>query len=296
MKTTAECMLCLLNRELEAVPATANAEQKSVFLREVLGVAANSDPTFCAAQVGRLMDEVYRRHFGARDTKDFATLKRWYNERLLAVEPQLEAQIDRCADPVACAILLARVGNYIDFGARHEVDESLFDQLVAQAEHETLDEVEYARLRADLQGAARVVYLTDNAGEIVLDKLLLRRWKALYPDVSFTALVRGAPTLNDATLEDAQSIGLTEVVPVLGNGSGLAGTLWAEISAEARALLSGADVIISKGQANFETLSGCGLNVYYLFLCKCDYFTRRFQVPRLTGMLVNERRLPPLEG
>ncbi|NCB36811.1 MAG: DUF89 family protein, partial [Clostridia bacterium] len=154
---------------------------------------------------------------------------------------------------------------------------------------------EYARLRDNLQSASSVVYLTDNAGEIVLDKLLLRRWKALYPSVSFTALVRGAPTLNDATLEDARATGLTEVVPVLGNGSALAGTLWSEISEEARTLLSGADLIISKGQANFETLSGCGLNVYYLFLCKCDYFTRRFQVPRLTGMLVNERRLPPLD-
>lgn len=296
MKTTAECMLCLLNRELEAVPASVTADHKSAYLREVLSVVANSDPAFCAAQVGRLMDGVYRRYFGARNTKDFASLKQMYNERLLALEPQLEAQMNLSSDPVARAILLARIGNYIDFGARHQVEDSLFDQLVAQAEHETLDEAEYTRLRSDLQNATNVVYLTDNAGEIVLDKLLLRKWKAMYPDVSFTAMVRGAPTLNDATLEDAQATGLTEVVPVLGNGSGLAGTLWSEISEEARALLSDADVIISKGQANFETLSGYGLNIYYLFLCKCDYFTRRFRVPRLTGMLVNEHRLPPLEG
>ena len=137
-----------------------------------------------------------------------------------------------------------------------------------------------------------MVYITDNAGEIVLDGLLMEQLLAIRPDLQLTALVRGGFVLNDATLEDAQAVGLPALVPVVGNGNALPGTVWHALSDQARALLADADMIVAKGQANFETLHESGLNIYYLLLCKCDYFVRRFQVPRLTGMFVNERRLP----
>ena len=150
------------------------------------------------------------------------------------------------------------------------------DAILNNAQAELLDAVEYEQLQTELRAAQRVVYLTDNAGEVVLDQLLLRLLMARYPQISWTVIVRGAPTLNDATLQDAQETGLTALVQVIGNGSALPGTVWTDISPEARQFLIDADVVIAKGQANFETLSGCGLNVYYLLLCKCDYFVRRF--------------------
>ncbi|NLI20254.1 MAG: DUF89 family protein [Clostridiales bacterium] len=295
MKTCAECVLCLLNRDLAAVPASVGAREKSAYQREVLRMIADSDPALCAAQLGARMDAIYRAHFGERKQKDFDTLKRTYNERLLALEPRLQAAVDAAADPLAMALKLARAGNYIDFGAKHVVDDALLDKLLLGAEHETLDAGEYGHFRNDLARAGRVLYVTDNAGEIVLDKLLVKLLMARYPQAGLTLMVRGAPTLNDATVEDAEAVGLTGLVSVIGNGSDLPGTIWDEISQEARRSLSEADVIVSKGQANFESLSGCGLNVYYLLLCKCDYFVRRFRVPRLTGLFVNERRMPPMD-
>ena len=84
-------------------------------------------------------------------------------------------------------------------------------------------------------------------------------------------------------------VGLTEIAEVLPNGTDIAGTWLEEISEEAKTVLEEADVIISKGQGNFETLRKCGKNIYYIFLCKCDLFANTFQVPKLTGMLINEK-------
>jgi uncharacterized protein with ATP-grasp and redox domains len=103
--------------------------------------------------------------------------------------------------------------------------------------------------------------------------------------------VRGGNVLNDATIEDAKAVGLTEVTRVIGNGSNIAGNSLGYISAEAEDLIRNADVVIAKGQGNFESLNGCGLNIYYLFLCKCDWFVRRFRMKRLTGVLINDSNL-----
>ena len=156
---------------------------------------------------------------------------------------------------------------------------------------EALDEKEYENFLRDLSSARKLVYLTDNCGEVVLDKLAVRILKEQYPDLDITVIVRGYPVVNDATMEDAEEIGLTDLVKVIGNGSNVGGTWIPGINAEARELLYDADLIIAKGQGNFETLNDCGLNIYYLFLCKCDLFQRRFHAENLQGMFLNERRL-----
>ena len=113
----------------------------------------------------------------------------------------------------------------------------------------------------------------------------------LHPGVKVTAIVRGEPVVNDADLEAAHYVGLDRIVNVTGNGSGIAGTDLADISEEAEQLIRDADLIVSKGQGNFETIHGCGLNIYYLFLCKCDWFVQKFQAERFQGMFINERSI-----
>lgn len=139
-----------------------------------------------------------------------------------------------------------------------------------------------------LERASKLVYVTDNCGEIVLDKQLIRFLKEQFPNLEITALVRGKQVLNDATIEDAQQIGLTELVPVMENGTGIAGASMRAINEESRKALENADVILAKGQGNFESLYGCGLNVYYLFLCKCDWFVRRFGLTKNAGVFMRE--------
>ena len=164
-------------------------------------------------------------------------------------------------------------------------------QLLENENHEPLGQEEYANFQKDLSRAKSLVYLTDNCGEIVLDKLAIKILKEKYPQLDITVIVRGYPVVNDATMEDAEEIGLTDIVKVIGNGSNVGGTWFPGLSNEARTLLEQADVILAKGQGNFETMNDCGLNVYYLFLCKCDLFQRRFHAKELQGMFLNEHRL-----
>ena len=124
-----------------------------------------------------------------------------------------------------------------------------------------------------------------------MDKVLIDSIKTLCPQVDITVIVRGDDVLNDATLEDAKQTGLTESCRVIGSGNTIAGTYLPELSKEALDAFKAADVIISKGQGNFETLHHSGYNIYHMFLVKCDLFAKDFGVEKFSGMLINDRDL-----
>jgi len=133
------------------------------------------------------------------------------------------------------------------------VDETALSALLDAPERFALVQETYAKLRGELAAGRRLVYLTDNCGEIVMDKLLIRTLQACYPQLRITVIVRGAPVLNDATMKDAQQIGLTALCSVIDNGNGIAGTHFPALGEAARAAIEAADIILSKGQANYET-------------------------------------------
>mgnify|MGYP000213080405 CR=1 FL=1 len=172
----------------------------------------------------------------------------------------------------------------------HAIVEALakkLEEMLDKALEMELDEQVYAYFCRDLRRGGKLVYLTDNAGEIGFDRVLAEAIAAAYPDISVTFCVRGAIAQNDATREDAAAVGIP--FPVIDNGNRVAGTQLDMLSEEAAAALSGADVILAKGMANAETMLGCGYNVYYAFLVKCQRFVTRFGKPMFTPMLVKER-------
>lgn len=291
MRMPADCMLCVATRELETLHDERDLEKKTAYARELFRTLADSDPDFTTTQATVAVDRLHERYFGAAYRRDYAAVKRDYNALMLSLEDALRRDIAAAPDPLAHALRLARVGNYIDYGTGIEVSPDRLLELLREAGNDPLDADELARLRADLAEARTAVLLTDNCGEIVADKLLLERLQVEFPAVRWTVLVRGAPVLNDATVEDATLVGLDRLAPVVGNGTLFPGTVLSVVPAEIAALLKQADVLVAKGQANFETLHGCGLNLYYLLLCKCGFFVRRFGVPRFTPMFVNENRV-----
>ena len=221
----------------------------------------------------------------------YTSVKKEYNRLMLDMEASLEETIRNSEDPLETALLYARIGNYIDFAALSNVNSDTVLSLLKEDNKEPLNAQEYLHFRKDLSAASRLVYLTDNCGEIVLDKLVIILLKELCPELDITVIVRGFPVINDATMEDAQDIGLTELTTVIGNGNEVGGTWLPHISSEAREALESADLIIAKGQGNYETLHDCGLNIYYLFLCKCKWFQYQFNAKPLQGMFINERRI-----
>lgn len=290
MKLNPFCMCCALNKQEQKIRHYPDMEKKTEYMKKVMALIANTEEKDCAPSLSVDIQKLYS-SFWDCPMEDFTEIKREYNQLMLNMEDSLENKIRKSEDPLEKSLLYARIGNYIDFAALSNVDQATILTLLEEKSTESLDEEEYRNFLRDLSSAKKLVYLTDNCGEVVLDKLAVKILKEKYPDLDITVIVRGYPVVNDATMEDAEEIGLTDLVRVIGNGSNVGGTWIPGITSEARDLLYDADLIIAKGQGNFETLNDCGLNIYYLFLCKCDLFQRRFHAENLQGMFLNEHRL-----
>lgn len=290
MKLNPFCMCCALNKQEQKIRHYPDMEKKTEYMKKVMALIANTEENDCAPSLSVDIQKLYSSFWNC-PMEDFTKIKKEFNQLMLNMEASIEDKIRKANDPLEKALLYARIGNYIDFAALSNVDQSTVITLLDEKSSEALDEKEYENFLRDLSSARKLVYLTDNCGEVVLDKLAVKILKEQYPDLDITVIVRGYPVVNDATMEDAEEIGLTDLVTVIGNGSNVGGTWIPGINSESRELLYDADLIIAKGQGNFETLNDCGLNIYYLFLCKCDLFQRRFHAENLQGMFLNERRL-----
>lgn len=282
-----ECITCVLKSQLNKIPEGIGEKEKIEYLQRMLNIISHASMTMSAPEIVSDINELKREMFQIKD--EYTDIKKHFNQVMMGYEEQITENIKAAKDPLKLALQYAMVGNYIDFGAMQNVDEEYLNGLLGNASEVQVDENQYEKLKKDLSAGENLVFLTDNCGEVVMDKLLIRQIRQQFPHIKIMVLVRGKEVLNDATMMDAEQVGLTELVTVKGNGSGVAGTCLDKISPEAAELVDRADVIIAKGQGNFETLRGCGLNVYYAFLCKCDMFANIFRVERFTGMLINDR-------
>lgn len=290
MKLNPFCMCCAVNKQEKKIRTFSDMDQKTEYMKKVMALIANASEQDCAPSISEKLKKLYR-EFWKQPEEDYSKIKKDFNQLMLRIENSVEEEILNSSDPLATALLYARTGNYIDFAALSHVDPQTVLSLLENTNKESLDPEEYRHFISELKQAKELLYITDNCGEIVLDKLAVKILKNQYPNLHITVLVRGFPTVNDATMEDAIETGMTSVAEVTGNGSSVCGTWLSGISENAKKLLHQADLIISKGQGNFETLHGCGLNIYYLFLCKCEWFQIQFSARPLEGMFLNERRI-----
>ena len=278
------CMRCMLDKYLDACPEDTPWQKRADYQRLVLRTVADGSETMTAPEISDALSGVLRDRFGI--TRDYTEIKRHFNQLVLGLEPQLAERMAASDDPLDLAIRCALVGNFIDFGPTGDVSEEKLLQLVDEAPAMELDAEALADLKERIAAARTVTVLTDNCGEVVLDKLLMTQIARVNPQAQITAIVRGADTSNDATMDDARQVGLDSVARVIPNGSGIAGTSLSDVNEETLAALRDSDLVISKGLANYETLSGRGENIYFLFLCKCALYVEAFGVPLYTGMIV----------
>lgn len=285
MRITDSCAECLYDKQTARVRDFPK-EEREQYLEEVRELLAHRGEADTSPYMVYGFNNLFERRFGGQ--KSYTVIKKEYNDLVLAIEQEIEAEIERAQDPLAEALFYARVGNYIDFGAMNHVDKECFLELVHSVRVSAGDQETYRSFVRQCAEARRFLLIADNCGEIVLDKLFVRQLKKRFPQLAVHVLVRGAEALNDATLEDAVYVGLDREAQLLSNGSAVAGTIYEMLPDEARAVLDGADVILAKGQGNYESLAGQGRHIFYSFLCKCELFTKRFDVPLLTGMFVEE--------
>ncbi|MCG3197739.1 MAG: hypothetical protein GHCLOJNM_02229 [bacterium] len=203
----------------------------------------------------------------------YAELKDRSNREALALLEEMREWIHTGEDPLETAARLAVAGNIIDLGIHKDYDIHESIRRILE-EGFVIDDME--RFREDLAGGEtrgenpEVLYICDNAGEIAFDRLFIETLIEHFPRTRFTATVNGGPVLNDALQEDAEFVGLTDIVPVIDNGYDLLGTVLPACSPEFVEAFERADWVISKGQANYETLDGVSDKVVFLLKAKCE--------------------------
>lgn len=281
------CLQCYLKRNLDLVRPLGSEAQAMEFAKRLMQLymdapAGVSSPWF-GPQVADLLHEMY-----GLPIDRFREEKRLSNRFVLERLDQIRDRVRSAPDPVYAGLQFSILGNYLDFGAlQGQVSFEALEQMLNKGLELELDRAVYDDLCRDLEGAKTLLYLTDNAGEIGFDRIFAEEIAKRYPDLSITFCVRGQITQNDATREDAAAVGIP--FHVIDNGNRVAGTQLDQLSEEADTALNTADVVIAKGMGNTETMFGCGLNVYYAFLIKCQRFVTVFGQPMFTPMLVKEK-------
>ena len=279
MRVNDQCAACLLDKQ-------EHKTNDPEYLAEVERILKNRKENDTAPYLVFLFNQAYERRFGK--TEPYKEIKRTYNDYVLSLEDAIRLRIESDCTPLAASFAYARIGNYIDFGAMNQVDSNTFIDLLSSARVSEPDLPVLESLIRECGSANRFLLIADNCGEIVLDKLFLEQVKKQFPQIQISVLVRGEEVLNDVTCEDARYVGLDSIAEIISNGSSMAGTVYEMLPDDAKAAMDHADVILAKGQGNYETLSGQGRHIFYSLLCKCELFTNRFKVPKLTGLLIEE--------
>ena len=282
-----DCRDCMQRKFLNQYPEGTPEEVVKRYQDAVISLTGQSGAVPTGSEVFCRVRELRKELFGEGEM-DYTKIKRHFNDLMLGMEDELERRVRESDDPLRRAVQYAMMGNFIDFSALENVEEKRLMELLDRAPEIAVDEECLEHLREQTSSAGTLTYITDNCGEIVMDKILLRWLKRLNPELAVTVLLRGGPVANDATMEDAEQVGLTALGRCIGNGTATDGTVLRIVSREARESVIFADLIIAKGQANYETLYGCGHNIFYIFMCKCSLFMDRFSVPQFTGILTQE--------
>ena len=281
------CVECRLRKDLDTARHLGDEQTATDFARAHMELFLQMDKEENSSYFGAKVDQLFRKFYDLEADR-FKAEKDASNAFVLERLDMLRAKAEQAEDPVYAALQLAVLGNYIDFSAlRGEVDFSVLDGMLDKARELDLDKTVYQQFLKDLEQGKSLLYITDNAGEIGFDRVMAEQLQKRFPHLNITFCVRGKPVSNDATRDDAEAVGITW--PVIDNGCAIGGTCIEHISPEAKAALEHADVILSKGMGNTESMFGCGYNVYYAFLIKCDRFIQYFDKPKMTPMFIRDK-------
>ena len=290
MHTALDCIPCFARQAIEAARfVTDDPAVHERIVRDALRTASKMDLAQCPPVVAQRIHRQLRKITGAADP--YRAVKDRFNRMALDMLPELSARVRKAADPLAMALRLAIAGNVIDLGVNGRITEDEARLCVRNVLDEPFDG-HLDAFRQAAERAQRILYLADNAGEIVFDRLLIDQ----LPVGRVTLAVRGGPVLNDATMADAQAAGLCDVVEVIDNGSDAPGTVLSACSEEFRRRFGDSDLIIAKGQGNFETLSDEAADIFFLFKVKCPVVADHVGLPVGTHVLTRRMAESQVSG
>ena len=284
----AQCIVCHIRRHVATALTLGDADTATRFAKELMKIYISNPEGATTVAICPQVDELYRKFYNVGDDR-FAAEKEASNRFVMERLDTIRHRAETAADPVLAGLKLAILGNYIDFSAlQGQVSFEQLDEMLEKALEAELDMAVFADFCRELRQGKKLLYLTDNAGEIGFDRVFAEQIAKAFPHVQITFCVRGGNAQNDATRADAEAVGIP--FKVIDSGCPIPGTDLNLLGAEAKAAMDDADVIIAKGQGNAETLLDCGYNIYYAFLVKCVRFEQRYGKPKFTPMFVKEKQ------
>jgi uncharacterized protein with ATP-grasp and redox domains len=278
MRVHLDCFPCFLRQSIIALRlGTKDELLRERILKSILPEIQIADISRPPAYTTTFIHRKIRQMLG----KDpFEELKSEYNKIALGLYPSLKTMVGKSQDPLWTATRLAIAGNVIDFGIFTSVD---IEGATDKALNNPLAVDDFEIFKKAISNADTIVYLADNAGEIVFDRLLIETLISFGKSV--TVVVKGKPVINDSTLKDALESGLTRICQVIDNGSDAVGTILAWTSSTFQDMFNNAQLVISKGQGNFETLIGIQKNIFFLFQSKCNVVSKELGLSRGSMLL-----------
>ncbi len=287
MITTVDCLPCMLRQAIDAARMTGQPEERlQTFATEILAEMTKMDPSQAPPTYAAHLHRMVRERLRCPDP--FADIKAQSNALVQSVIPAVQRLIRESASPFETAVRLAIGGNIIDYGATSGPDDEKILQTLRDVVNAPLPSGAIARFEQAIAEAESIFYIGDNAGEIFFDRELI----ALMPTEKITFSVRGGPILNDVTMADAELAGITSLVPVIDNGFDGPGCDLPYCSEAFQKAFAEADLVISKGQGNLETLHDAPGQIAFLFMVKCPVVSRMVKLPlgSLQLMITGEER------
>jgi uncharacterized protein with ATP-grasp and redox domains len=269
MRIFLDCIPCFVRQALDSARLVTDDEQiHEKVIREVLRLAADLDMSQSPPVIGQQIHRLIRKLIG--NTDPYRELKQRFNRLALELCAELEERVGTSEDPMETAVRLAIAGNIIDLGVKTSIKESDVERIIRDCLTADFDSRQVEEFRNAVSRAEKILYLADNAGEIVFDRLLIEQ----LPAEKVTVVVKGSPVINDATMEDAEFAGLTEMLEVIDNGSDAPGTILESCSQAFRNHFAESDLVIAKGQGNYETLSDVNKSIFFILKAKCPVIAR----------------------
>jgi len=269
MRTYLDCIPCFARQALDAARLATNDENvQQQVIKQVLVLSNELDMTQSPPLMGQKIHRLIRKMVGTNDP--YLKVKTKFNEVALKLYPKLRQTIINAESPPVTAVRLAIAGNLIDFGVYGTLQETNLEEMVSQCLSDKFEDTQLELFRSAVNDAKDILYLADNAGEIIFDRLLIEQ----LPIEKVTVVVKGQPVINDATMQDALLAGLPRIVEVIDNGSDAPGTILKSCSRYFQDRFENADLIIAKGQGNYETLSDVDKNIFFILKAKCPVIAR----------------------
>jgi uncharacterized protein with ATP-grasp and redox domains len=270
MQTYIDCYPCVLRQAIEAARmANASASQERRILLDALDILKALPEGVTPPAIGTQVHQVVREITGNQDP--YAKVKREATDKALSMLPKLHQILDSREDRLEAAMRMSIAGNIMDFGPNPDFD---LWEVIDDVLNQDLAINDLPELREYLGKSESILFLGDNAGEHVFDRLLIEELP-----LPVTYVVRGGPVLNDVSISDAIAVGLDKVAEVVDNGARVPGTILAMCCPQFQDLFRKADLILAKGMGNYETLSDLSAPVFFLFQVKCPVISRDIGVP-----------------